>query len=169
MSQLQKKFIKFGTGADEVNSRELPANFTPSNYTPAEIASEGNDKVSAHLNGIDSEIGTLSAGIITEDSFSFANNQSSATDVTGLSFGAGIRSFKAIVSVSVDATSDLFEEYTINGIQRTSDWSISQRSSGDDAGIFFSITSGGQVQYQSSNYTGFSSGTIKFKNITTTV
>lgn len=57
MSQIKKKFIKFGTAADAVNAQDLPANYSPSNYTPAQVASEGNDKVSAHLNGINTRLG----------------------------------------------------------------------------------------------------------------
>jgi len=42
-------------------------------------------------------------------------------------------------------------------------------SAGDESGVVFSITSAGQVQYTSANYSGFVSGKIKFRAITTTV
>lgn len=71
MSQIKKKFIKFGTGSDAVNARDLPANYTPSEYTPAQVASEGNDKVSAHLNGINTRLGAqIDASQIADGSVS---------------------------------------------------------------------------------------------------
>lgn len=56
MSKCNEKWIDLGTGSNQVSSRSLPANFTPSNYTPSQIASEGDDKTSAHLNGIDNKL-----------------------------------------------------------------------------------------------------------------
>jgi len=38
------------------SSRELEADYTPTNYTPAQVDAEGNDKVSAHLKGIDAQL-----------------------------------------------------------------------------------------------------------------
>lgn len=111
-----------------------------------------------------------SAGDIQETSFSAANNVSSAADVTGFAFAnATVRSFSALVSVSLDATSDLFEEFTLQGIQKASSWNMSVDSVGDNSGITFSITSAGQIQYTSGNAAGFVSNTIKFRAITTTI
>lgn len=111
-----------------------------------------------------------SPGDIEETSFSLTNNQSSAADVTGLAFANGVvRSFQAIVSVYIDASSDLFEQFELNGIQRGSDWVMSIESEGDDSGLSFSITSAGQVQYTSSNVAGFTSGVAKFRAITTSI
>jgi len=116
------------------------------------------------------ESGGGSAGDISETSFSAANNQSSAANVTGLAFNnAVVRSFKAIVSVYIDATSDLFEQFELQGIQKGSQWDMSISSVGDSSGITFSITTGGQVQYTSTNVTGFSSNTVKFRAWTTSV
>lgn len=53
MSRINSRFINWGTGTDQVNARAMPANFTPLNYTPIQVASEGADKVSAHFSGID--------------------------------------------------------------------------------------------------------------------
>ena len=110
------------------------------------------------------------ASDIEETSFSVANNQIAPANVTGLSFSnATVRSFKAIVSVKIDATADLFEVFEINGIQKGSEWDISISSMGDNTGILFSITTDGQVQYTSANYTGFVSGVMKFRASTTSV
>jgi hypothetical protein len=111
-----------------------------------------------------------SAGDISETSFSIVNSQLSAHNITGFAFdNAIVRSFEAEVSVKIDADSDLFEKLSISGIQKGSDWEISVRSLGDYSGVVFSITSAGQMQYTSLNYTGFVSGTIKFRAITTSV
>lgn len=110
-----------------------------------------------------------SPGDIEETSFSLANNQASPANVTGFLFGVSVRSFKALVSVQIDATSDLFESFELLGIQRGTDFQMSVESVGDNSQIAFSITTGGQVQYTSGNITGFSSGIIKFRAITTTV
>lgn len=166
MSRIKKKFIKLGTNSDELNSRDIPANFTPSNYTPDEVSSEGDNKVSAHLKGIDTALSTAGTepGDIKLASFSAANNQSSPANVTGFAFAnASVRSFNALVSVSIDATSNLYEQFILNGIQKDSSWEMSQSSVGDASGITFSITTSGQIQYTSGNEAGFVSNTIKFR------
>lgn len=112
----------------------------------------------------------FSAGDIAETSFSLANNQGSPANVTGFAFANGtVRSFDALVSIYIDATTDLFESYKLHGIQKGSSWEMSQTAVGDDSQVVFTITNAGQIQYTSGNYTGFSSGTIKFRAITTSV
>jgi hypothetical protein len=161
-----RKFIKFGIDSDGVNSRLIPANYTPSNYSPLEVSSEGADKTSSHLKGIDTVLGLVApvSGDIALTSFSTTNNQSSFANVTGLSFSNSVtRSAFVMYSITIDATTDLFEEGTLELLQKSSSWSIVRQSIGDDTGIEFSITSSGQVQYKSSNISGFVSGVIKFK------
>lgn len=46
------RFIDFGTTGNKVNSQNLPANFSPTNYSPVD-SGEGLDKTSSHLRGID--------------------------------------------------------------------------------------------------------------------
>lgn len=165
MSRIKSRFIVFGTGTDEVNARNLPANFTPTNYIPDEVGTEGDDKTSAHLKGIDTFLGGVGNPYdIGDTSFSAANNQSSPANVTGFLFAnANVRAFKGIASVAIDATGDLFEVFEFIGIQKGSSWNMSQTSTGDDSGVDFTINSSGQVQYTSSNVTGFVSSTIKFR------
>ena len=108
-----------------------------------------------------------SAGDIFETSFSAANNQAAAADVTGFAFANGVvRSFKALVSITIDATADKFEAYELKAVQKGADWSLEQESVGDDSGVVFTITTAGQVQYTSTNNAGFSSATIKFRAYT---
>lgn len=124
-----------------------------------------------YLDGVTSAIQTqinnkLSAvtGDIQPTSFSIANNQASTTNVTGLAFSTAVtRSAKVLVDVQVDATADLYEVYELLIVQKASSFDMSQMSTGDDAGITFTITNAGQVQYTSSNYAGFVSGTLKFR------
>ena len=117
-----------------------------------------------------SGIPTGSAGDIDETTFAMSNNQVAAADVTGLAFAnATVRSFEALVSVEIDATADLFEVFTLRGIQKGSDWDMSVSSTGDNSNVNFTITSAGQIQYTSGNEAGFVSGDIKFRAITTTV
>jgi hypothetical protein len=111
-----------------------------------------------------------SAGDLNQTSFATANNQAAAANVTGFAFAnASVRSFKAQVSVAIDATADLFEVFELLGIQRGSDWALAVASTGDDSGIVFSITNAGQVQYTSTNVSGFSSGVMKFRAQVTNV
>lgn len=115
-------------------------------------------------------LASSSSGDILETSFSLANNQAAAANVTGLSFSnSTVRSFDALVSVAIDATTDLFEVFTLRGIQKGASWDMSQTSNGDASLVVFSITTAGQVQYTDANYSGFVSGTVKFRSIVTSV
>lgn len=69
-TSLSTKYIDWGTGAGQANARDIPANYTPINYTPAQAGSEGTDKVSSHLKGVDSALGSISGGDLTIDSSS---------------------------------------------------------------------------------------------------
>lgn len=148
-------------------------------YTPAGVATthsllsglSSDDHAQYHTDARgDARYLLKSAGDLAETSFSLANNQIVATNVTGFAFNNAVtRSFRALVSIYIDATSSLYEQVTIEGIQKGASWNISVNSTGDNSGISFSITNFGQVQYASSNYTGFVSGVIKFRAITTSV
>lgn len=95
------------------------------------------------------------------------NNQAVAADVTDFVFPfPTVGAFQAIVQISIDATSDLYEQFTLNGIYRFSDWQMSVESVGDVSGIEFSITNSGQIQYTSANLAGFVACQIVFRAIT---
>ena len=148
-------------------------------YTPAGEATEhsllsglaDDDHIQYHTDARgDARYNLKSTGDISETSYSITNSQTSAHNITGFAFdNAIVRSFEAEVSVKIDADADLFEKLSISGIQKGSDWEIAVRSLGDSSGVVFSITSAGQLQYTSLNYTGFVSGIIKFRAITTSV
>jgi len=45
----------------DVTGLVLPAGYTPTNYSPSEVSSEGTDKISAHLKGIDNALSGISS------------------------------------------------------------------------------------------------------------
>lgn len=103
-------------------------------------------------------------GDINSTGFAGANNQVAAADVTGFAFANGsVKGFKAFVNVQVDATADLFESFEILGVQKSSSWELAITSTGDDSLVAFSITTAGQIQYTSGNYSGFTSLTVTFR------
>lgn len=111
-----------------------------------------------------------STGDIPQTTFAASNNVASPANVTGLAFAnASVRSFKALVSVRISATSSLYEAFELLGVQRGADWSMSISSTGDDSQVNFSITNAGQVQYTSANLAGFTANSIHFRAIVTNV
>lgn len=115
-------------------------------------------------------IPTSSAGDISETSFSAANNQVTAADVTGLAFSTSVvRSFVAQVSIAISATTSLYEVYTLTGINIGGAFDMQMSSVGDNSGVTFSITASGQVQYTSGLSSSFVSNTIKYRASTTSV
>lgn len=167
MSKVNKKYADLTTGANGINGATILANLTPSSYTPSD------NYISGHLDGIDSElVNKLSAstGDIDETSTTLLNNQSSPVNVTGLAFANGsVRSFQAQVCVIIDATADLFEMFDLKGVQTASNWKMDVSSVGDASGVAFSINSNGQILYTSTNISGFSTGTIRFRALTLSI
>lgn len=174
MAILAQKYIDLTTGTDGLTGRSINANFTATNYTPAQVASEGSTKISAHLNGINSKLTTfvlINNGDIALTSFSASQSVGSPTNITGFAFANGVvRGFRALVTITVIATSNLYATWDIMGIQRGSDWQLTSPAFiGDSTNIVFTITSAGQVQYTSPAFAGFTSATIKFTAQVTTI
>ena len=110
------------------------------------------------------EITPNAEDITKQLSFSGANNQVGVANVTDLVVTTGVtRSFKVLMSVVVIATANLYSQVTLEAVQKASGWYFVTSYVGDDTLVTFSITSGGQVQYTSGNYTGFTSLTMQFK------
>lgn len=159
-------------GGDITATRNLSVDI---NGTTAETSADNADKVLIYDNSATalksmtranflSGVAVGVVGDIPQTSFSLANNQSSAADVTGLAFAnVSVRSFECQLSVSIDATADLFTIFKLYGIQKGASWDLSYESTGDDSQIAFSITNAGQVQYTSANLAGFVAGTMKFR------
>lgn len=98
------------------------------------------------------------------------NNKATATSITGLAFSTGaVRSFVVDYVVYRVADSTVMESGKLVGTyDGVSDWYFSDEKLGD-AGMFFSITTGGQVQYYSDNMpvtVTAHSGVIKFRATT---
>lgn len=159
-------------GGDITATRNLSVDI---NGTTAETSADNADKILIYDNSATalksmtranflSGIAVSSAGDINETSFSAADNQAVAADVTGLAFANGtVRAFKVLMSVVVDATTDLYESYELIGIQKGASWDMAISSVGDDSGFVFTITNAGQVQYTNLTYAGFVSATVKFR------
>lgn len=113
----------------------------------------------------DSLVGSSAiAGDISLTTFNAADGQVAPANVTGLSFAAGtVRAFKALVSVTIDATADLFEVFELIGIQKGASYDMAINSVGDDSGVVFSINSAGQVQYTSVAKAGFATNKVAFR------
>jgi hypothetical protein len=86
---------------------------------------------------------------------------------------ATTRSFICYISVTILATTSLYANFELRGLQMSSGtWVISSEHIGDVTNVEFSITSSGgygQVQYTSGNEAGFTSSTMAFTAVTTSV
>jgi len=106
---------------------------------------------------------------ISEGSLSILESQT-GSDISGLYFSnLEVRAFSSLVSIEIDADINLFEEVTIEGINKGTSWEISYESTGDDSLVEFNINSSGQVTYSSSTYANFTSGKISYRAITTSI
>ena len=110
--------------------------------------------------------------------FSINEDESTSQVITGFEFdNAVVRSFDALVSIEIDADTNLFEVIKIYGINKDGVWTISRfpldgDNVGDDTNVNLTIataTGEGQMRYTSATYTGFTSGTIRFRAVTTSV
>lgn len=107
-----------------------------------------------------------SGDILQTITFTAANNQSSQTDITGLLISSIVYGADIYLSSRLDATTDLYAHFHIRIVNKQTSWEISKSYVGDETGLDFYITSGGQIQYTSSNYTGFTSLTFKYRVFT---
>ena len=78
-----------------------------------------------------------------------------------------VRSFKAQISVSRIATTDLYEVFEILGLNRGGVWEITYSSLGDASGVTFEIDNNGQIVYNSNSLTGHSSTVMSFRALVT--
>lgn len=118
-----------------------------------------------------SGIAVNSAGDLNEGSFTGLTNNTADQVITGFTFNnAVVRSFKAQVSIFLDATTDQYTSFDLMGIQKGASWEMSEVYTGDTiSGFSFNITSLGQVRVSIGNIAGFSSAVIKFRATTTSV
>lgn len=123
--------------------------------------------ISDIIEALSDVLGTLSGtGDILTTNFTIANGQSSAANVSSLSFDVGtIRS--AIVSYSIYRSTSTAEAgecgfLLLTYLTTANAWTLASYSN-DDSGVSFSITAAGQLQYVSDTIAGSSySGLMKF-------
>jgi len=117
---------------------------------------------------------------ISESSFLISENVSTSEVITGLSFDdTTTRSFEAIVSIEIEADTNLSELVKVLGVRKgDGSWAIEVNRGdypanhlGDDTDVEISfVVSGGNLEgrYVSGTYTNFVSGTIRFRAETLT-
>ena len=114
----------------------------------------------------------IAAGGTSQTSSVILNNQSSAQSIVGLSFNSStVKAVRILFdlhrqtdSIELDEVGELF--ITFKPVAGT--WHISHKSSNEDSETSFSITSGGQVQYVTSDLAGSNySGIIRITSINT--
>jgi hypothetical protein len=108
-----------------------------------------------------------SAGDIASEQ-SFITTTTSGT-ISGLSFSSSTRSFDVFCSVYVNATTKLYANFHLRGINKDTSWEVVSSYVGDETSILFSITSSGQIQYASPSYPGLTGVTFKYKAFTTSI
>lgn len=143
-----------------------------SGFTETNAVVTNTDTVEQGIGKLQGQITALAAndvlGDISLTTFAGANNQTPPADVTAFAFNpAQVRSFKALVSVSVDATTDLYEAFELLAVYKNGSWDLAISSTGDDSLVTFTITNAGQMQYTSPSYAGFVSLNIEFRAIVT--
>ena len=103
--------------------------------------------------------------LLSTINFTAGQNQTSQT-ITNLSFSSNTWGFDVYLSARVIASTNLYGNYHIRGVNKGSSWSISYNLTGDNTGVIFNITTSGQLVYTSPTYPSFSSLTFKYKSIT---
>ena len=121
------------------------------------------------INGVDT---TPSPGDISrEQLFVLQNDMSTPTNITDLVFdGIVVRAFEAQVTVNIITSgTDKFAFYTLRGLQKDGTWVLSSSFIGDLTGVTFSITSGGQVQYTSTNVPDYTNSFLTYRATTSSI
>ena len=95
-------------------------------------------------------------------SFNASNNIITPSNVTGFILSDSIISFTATVTVIINASTNLYENFTINGTNTSTGWTLNYHSIGDASGIDFSINNSRQILYTSTNIPLYSSSTIRY-------
>lgn len=104
-----------------------------------------------------------SGDVYSSVTFNGANNQSTMANITSLNFSSSIWGFDVYLAARVVATSSLYTNFHIRGVNKGTSWEIVESYVGDDTGIEFGITTSGQLQYTSPSFPGFSSLQFKWR------
>jgi uncharacterized protein YjbI with pentapeptide repeats len=115
---------------------------------------------------IDSTLSFSGVAVEFANTFQAANNQISPVNITNLLFpNSTFRSFIVNLSCTVSGSTTASAQFTIEGIQSNNGWQLVKSSIGDTTGLQFYISNTGQVQYTSTNYTGWTSTIISYQAI----
>lgn len=107
--------------------------------------------------------------ITIEKLFNASQSITVPTDITGFLI-QNVRMFKAIVSVTLITVVQRVSGFDLTGVFINGAWRLNSTFVGDNFGIRFFITSGGQVQYTlSGTFAGFTSCLIKYRVTSLTV
>jgi hypothetical protein len=105
--------------------------------------------------------------IVNQVSFNIVNDQSSPANITGLLFNPA--TFRGIILTyslyRESSTTSAAQIGELKFVYNTADdaWYLSDTYAGQNAGVEFSITNAGQIQYKSSLYSGISyTGVLKY-------
>ena len=104
--------------------------------------------------------------IPTTTSATFGSN--TYGNINGLFFDDSIVwSHTTFLSVRINASANLYEYFELKGLYNpnTTSWDFVSNKMGDNSLMVFNMTPAGNVVFTSGNYTGFSSGSVKFKSI----
>lgn len=142
-----------------------------STYSSIPVRANGQEINASWFNTLRSAL-LSGAGIETvgKTNFTIANNQTAAANVTGLLFSS-TNTQLAKIQYTIDRSdatpTTAFQIGELAVYHDGSAWTlVLLDQAGDDAGVTFSVTSGGQVQYTSTNFSGGSySGSMAFKTI----
>lgn len=94
-----------------------------------------------------------------------ANNNVTNANISTLSFPNSVYGIDIYISIQLIANLNMYSNYHIRGVNMGNNWQIVQSYVGDSI-VTFNITSTGQIQYTSQNYSGFVSLTFRFKCVT---
>jgi len=144
------------------NSTASDSNSTGALVVDGGVGIAGTVNIGTGLNTPNVNLGISS---MFSGSFIAANNVTSATNVTGLTFNTSDTRYfesKVVVTITKTDTTTLDEIISLRGNNNDSGWQLFTENIGDTSGIVFTITSGGQVQYTSTNVASFSSSIFRY-------
>ena len=96
--------------------------------------------------------------------FTAANNVTSA-NIPAINYDSNVWGFDLYLSAQLIATTNLYSNYHVRGVNRGTSWEIITSYVGDSI-ITFDMTNAGQLRYSTPNYPGFSSLIFKYKVFT---
>jgi hypothetical protein len=85
--------------------------------------------------------------------------------ITGLAISTSYSGFRILLTVNVDATTDVSETFDLLGTSDGTAWTMSQnsvQSTGGNTNVVFTIDSSGQIKYTSTTTPGFVKRTLQW-------